>query len=166
MENHLFLWENSLQMAISNGYLKLPEGVCVYIYIIIYIYRGICDNKPSNTSLEFWKHFHGWDPTELSRSAKASASAPVLRSWEGTPIAAWFVYVYCMENRTILSMLGWFGLIWGDPKSVWNSVKKQFLKDMMGIWWDHNGNSTGLGFAQNISNNALWLMIMIFSKWF
>ena len=26
MENHHFLWENSLYMAIFNSYVKLPEG--------------------------------------------------------------------------------------------------------------------------------------------
>ena len=26
MENHHFYWENSLQMAIFNSYVKLPEG--------------------------------------------------------------------------------------------------------------------------------------------
>ena len=27
MENHHFKWENSLQMAIFNSYVKLPEGI-------------------------------------------------------------------------------------------------------------------------------------------
>ena len=35
MENHHFQWENSLQMAIFNSYVSLPEGI--YIYYTIHL---------------------------------------------------------------------------------------------------------------------------------
>ena len=34
MENHHFVLENSLQMAMFNGYVKLPEGISPYYHII------------------------------------------------------------------------------------------------------------------------------------
>jgi hypothetical protein len=31
MENHHFQWENPLLMVIFNSYVKLPEGICVFL---------------------------------------------------------------------------------------------------------------------------------------
>ena len=42
MENHHFEWENSLYMAIFNSYVKLPEGI--YIYIFTHFAFTVCES--------------------------------------------------------------------------------------------------------------------------
>jgi len=35
MENHHFLWENPLLMAIFNSYVKLPEGTWLWVKTLV-----------------------------------------------------------------------------------------------------------------------------------
>ena len=67
MENHPFQWKNPLVLAIFHSYVKLPEGVCIYISLSL----CVC-NAEKETSIQ---HIVDYDCVHMVTHAPA-------RQWE------------------------------------------------------------------------------------